>query len=146
MWRDEWDSTLKDNYNVTGGMSAAKLAERFGTTKGVVIRRARTLGIAVDRHDAKAGRQQRRPIRPDHVVAYGGVAPVVPIANPPVPAKRTQLPQFTPRPSSPFKDCQWIDGDSSGNKCGCPTALGSSWCGDHLSRVFVQRATDRKSP
>lgn len=141
MWRTEWDSALREHYNVPGGLSASQLAERFGTTKGIIIRRARNLGLAIDRHRSSSSPpKDRRPITADQSALYSGVAPVVPIANPPRPAKLSSRTMPVARPSSPWRQCQWIDGHThSGVKCGAPTSNGSSWCATHRAIVFTAR-------
>lgn len=145
MWRSEFDLEMRDNYNVPGGLSARELAQRFGVTKGQVIRRARTL----DLDNPKSGPRRRarganldviesRLPEPALPTPY---VPILPIVKPPQPAKRTsKVPEFNPaKPSSPWRTCQWIHdhGTPHSHMCGAKTIPGRSWCEHHYAIVFV---------
>lgn len=52
----------------------------------------------------------------------------------------TQRPKTPDRPYSPFKACQWIDGEERPYRFTCsePAYIGA-WCRHHRARVYVRR-------
>lgn len=146
MWRSEFDMEMRDNYNVPGGLSARQLAERFGVTKGSVIRRARVLELdqpksGVRRRPARAANRDVIEDRLPEPALPTPYTPILPVVLPPKPAKRTSAaPEFKPvQPSSPWQTCQWIDdhGTPHSHMCGAKTIPGRSWCPYHYAIVFV---------
>lgn len=147
MWHDEWDDQLRSNWKVPGALSTRQLAEKLGTTKGTVIRRARKIGLASD--DVR-----RRPasvpslfrVRADSLVP-GEIAPVLPSVKPVTPAKRQQVLKFSPPgPTSYHRECQWMDGNGAdAPRCCQRTIVGFSWCQEHMDRVFVRREQKQRS-
>jgi len=148
MWRTEWDSELRDNYNVPGGLSAKQLAETLGTTKGSVVGRARYIGLQKGSGKPRKPNPERRACVDvlKMPTAVGTVEPVLPISNPPRPAPATIDRTFQPvRPSSPWKTCQWIDAHTdlaNAHRCGAKTISGRSWCPEHAAIVWASPRKD----
>lgn len=148
MWRNEWDSVLQENYGRNTGITGRALAERFGVSFGMLQRRAKKLGLTqsneVERPQ-RANKLRNAPLPPakiqDGPRLYTGVVPVLPFNDPPKPAKRTlPPPPPTPGPYSPFKTCQWINGEVGDDHtmCGAKTVPGYSWCAEHKARCLVR--------
>lgn len=148
MWRSEWDSVLEENYGKDTGVSGRELAERFGVSHGAILHRARKLGLTRStgiKRPQRAKKLANAPLPPAKIMdgprLYTGVVPVLPFNDPPRPAKRNLKPAPpTPGPYSPFKTCQWIDGDVGHDHtmCGAKTVPGYSWCADHKARCLVR--------
>lgn len=148
MWRTEWDSELRDNYNVPGGLSARQLAKALGTTKGSVVGRARFIGLQQSSGKPRKPNPERRACSEalKFPTAVGTVEPIVPIATPPKPAPATIAHDFKPmQPSSPWHTCQWIEATTDlGNapRCGAKTIPGRSWCPEHAAIVWAPSRND----
>lgn len=136
MWRSQGaDNFLRAEYN-QGRHSVREIAARYAITLGVVLRRAKTLGLTRSKSVRSVAKRNSLP----SLV----VQPIHTISNPSLP----QLPKLTraskalrsPQSWSPFKTCQWIeaDGTTETSRCGCPTLPGKSWCQEHYDVVYVR--------
>jgi hypothetical protein len=60
-------------------------------------------------------------------------------------ATARQIRQPKPDPAAGDRGCRWLEGDATARQfCAAPvSSIGSSWCADHIRRVFNQAALQR---
>ena len=131
-WSDEQDQTLK---RMKADKATNKeIAEAVGKSEQAVWGRCNRLGITQQSVEAGNGdhgaleqvRRQRRRNRPK---------------PPPINGARKEVPIFSRSGPSPYKTCQFIEGEPSADdscKCGAPTVPGVPYCEEHAPKCYTK--------